>query len=523
MTGHGTSPPSADKSARGVGSPDLPEHVCHRAIEARDPRFDGTFFVGITTTRIYCRPVCPSRPADPGHRRFFVSAPAAEQAGFRPCLRCRPELAPGRALVDAVSRLAAAAAQRIGAGALNGQPVASLASDLFVSERHLRRALKRELGVSPVELAQTHRLLLAKRLLADTTLDVSRVASASGFQSLRRFNAVFRDRYRMSPTALRRTSRSAGQPAGGTRGAELEPSGEPLRLTLSYRPPFAWDRVLTLLRRDALPGVEIFDGNRYGRAVRVDGHGGVVFAEDVPARRELTLEISTSLVPALMPLLARLRRLFDLDAEPAVVDAHLEEGGLARLVRRRPGMRIPGAFDGFEVAMATLLLGVAPHGRPAPPWRRRTKDRDLVHGVVEALGEPLKTGTHGLVRLAPGPERVADAGARGLGALGVPERRATAIADLAARVARGELRLDPEGDVAETYGALIDLPWVGERLATVVAMRVLHWPDAFPASDRALQRAAGVQGAATLRARAEEWRPWRAYAALHLWADFYDT
>jgi AraC family transcriptional regulator of adaptative response / DNA-3-methyladenine glycosylase II len=510
MTGRGTSPSSADTSAQDVGSPDLPEHVCHRAIEARDPRFDGAFFVGITTTRIYCRPVCPSRPADPGHRRFFGSAAAAEQAGFRPCLRCRPELA-------------AAAAQRIGAGALNGRPVASLASDLFVSERHLRRALKRELGVSPVELAQTHRLLLAKRLLADTTLDVSRVASASGFQSLRRFNAVFRDRYRMSPTVLRRTSRSNGRPSGAAPGAtEVEPSGEPLRLTLSYRPPLAWDRVLALLRRDALPGVEIFDGNRYGRTVRVDGLGGVVFAEDVAARRELTLEISTSLVPALMPLLARLRRVFDLDAEPAVVDAHLEEGGLAQLVRRRPGMRIPGAFDGFEVAMATLLVGGAPHSRPGLPWRRRTAARDLMHGVVEALGEPLQTGTHGLVRLAPRPERVADAGARGLGALGVPERRATAIADLAARVVRGELRLDPGGDVADTYGALIDLPWVGERLATVVAMRVLHWPDAFPASDRALQRAAGVRGTARLRARAEEWRPWRAYAALHLWADFYE-
>src|SRR5829696_1412123 len=209
--------------------PSLPVHVCQRALDARDARFDGLFFVGIVTTGIYCRPTCPSRRADPDHRRFFNSAAAAEHAGFRPCLRCRPELAPGKTLIAAVSRLAYTAAHRIAAGALNGRSVADLAAELCVSERHLRRALRRELGVSPVELAQTHRLLLAKRLLTETALSVTDVAFASGFESLRRFNVAFRERYGMSPSALRRPS-----PAREAHGA-VAPASDLLRMTLAYR------------------------------------------------------------------------------------------------------------------------------------------------------------------------------------------------------------------------------------------------------------------------------------------------
>src|SRR5215212_1809490 len=232
----------------------LGAEVYARALGARDARFDGIFFVGITTTRVYCRPVCPARVSHPERRRFFDSAAAAERSGFRPCLRCRPELAPGRALIDAVPRLARVAAHRIAAGALNGRGVACLARELGVSERHLRRALERELGVSPVELAQTYRLLLAKRLLADTSLPVTRVAYASGFQSLRRFNSVFRDRYRLSPSALRRNRRSsdATREAGGRSAAQAAPATDLVRLTLAYRAPLAWDVLVALLRRDAM-------------------------------------------------------------------------------------------------------------------------------------------------------------------------------------------------------------------------------------------------------------------------------
>ncbi len=337
------------------------------AVDARDPRFDGVFFVGITTTRVYCRPCCPSRMAYDRHRRFFNSAAAAERAGFRPCLRCRPELAPGRTSFAPVSRLAQAAAQRIAAGALNGRSVADLASELGVSERHLRRALEREVSVSPLELAQTHRLLLAKRLIVDTNLPMTRVAYSSGFQSLRRFNAVFREQYRMPPSALRR---------GRGRGRSMRDwEGGSLRLTLAYRPPLAWDTLMASLPREA--------------TVAIDGHRGVVSIENSAADAHLVVGISESLLPALMPLIAGLRRVFDLDAEPAVIDTHLGAHGLADLVARHPGVRVPGVLEGLEGAA----------------------------------------------------------------------------------------------------------------------------PDAFPVADRTLQRAAGVTGAKAMLALAEQWRPWRAYAA----------
>jgi len=488
----------------------LTDDVCARALDARDARFDGLFFVGITTTRIYCRPVCPARVSYHDRRRFFGSAAAAERAGFRPCLRCRPELAPGRALMDAVPRLAHTAARRIAAGALNGRSVADLAHELGVSGRHLRRAMERELGVSPVELAQTHRLLLAKQLLADTALPVTRVAYGSGFQSLRRFNAAFRAQYRMPPTAVRR-------PRGAPRTDESLSGSDLLTLTLGYRPPLAWEALLSDLRREAIPGVEAVDGRRYVRTVRLEGRAGYLCAEEsvrtasTGANRasrgsaQLNVGVSASLVPVLMPLLARLRRLFDLDAEPMVVDAHLAQGGLGPLVRLRPGLRLPGAFDGFEVAFHALLGG-----------RARTAAGGVAGCVVQALGEPIDTDVPGLDRLAPTPERVAAGGSETLVGLGVPSGRARALAAVARLVAEGRLRLEPGTDAMAALRALLDVEGIGERIATAIVMRSLSWPDAFPATDRALQRAAGVSSAAALRALAERWRPWRAYAALHL-------
>ena len=490
--------------------------ICARALGARDARFDGIFFVGITTTRIYCRPVCPARVSYPSHRRFFESAASAEQAGFRPCLRCRPELAPGRALIDAVPRLARVAANRIAAGALNGRGVAQLAGELGVSERHLRRALEREIGVSPLELAQTHRLLLAKRLLADTSLPVTRIAFASGFQSLRRFNSVFRERYRVSPGALRRAPRSGAllRDQSPRPTTPADPAIDLVRLTLAYRAPLAWDVLSSFLRREAMAGVEAGQGGRYCRTVRLGGRSGIVMVEDAAAasrnaqrtpRTHLNVDVSPSLLPVLMPLLARLRQLFDLDAEPTVVDAYLEQAGLGPQVRRHPGVRIPGAFDGFEVSLLALLRSP---GRSGGALERR---------VVGALGERLDTGISELTRLAPGPERVAEAGAARLAALGVSPRRAAAIASVARAVADGTLRLEPGRDPIEARRALMEIAGIGDGLATTITMRTLYWPDAFPASDRVLQRAAGTAGPRALWARAEAWRPWRAYAALHLW------
>ena len=321
------------------------------AVDARDPRFDGVFFVGITTTRIYCRPVCKSRLAYDHHRRFFNSAAAAERAGFRPCLLCRPELAPGKggAKPDAVSWLARLAAQRIAAGALNGRSVADLAAELGVSERHLRRALDREVSVSPLELAQTHRLLLAKRLLVDTDLPVTRVAYASGFQSLRRFNVVFRQQYRMPPSALRRGRRATAQDAGG----------KVLTLTLSYRPPLDWEALVAAVGRDA--------------TISIDGHRGRISAEHSPADAHVVVKISESLLPVLMPLIAGLRRVFDLDAEPAIIDAHLAANGLASLVARHPGVRLPGGLERLEGALPDEFpaadRALLAHAERWRPWR----------------------------------------------------------------------------------------------------------------------------------------------------------
>ncbi|HTL06417.1 MAG TPA: AlkA N-terminal domain-containing protein [Gemmatimonadales bacterium] len=500
--------------AQAQARPPLPSPgICERALNARDPRFDGIFFVGITSTRVYCRPTCPARVSYTNRRRFFDSAAAAERAGFRPCLRCRPELAPGRAPMDAVTRLARVAADRIGAGALNGHSVAELAGELGVSERHLRRALEREVGVSPVELAQTHRLLFAKRLLADTTLSVTSIAFASGFQSLRRFNSVFRERYGLRPGDLRRPRGSRLRPA---RIPEPVALNELMPLTLAYRPPLAWEPLCAQLAGEALPGVERIEPGRYLRTVALHGRQGVLLIEHAPPSRngtgpqprsQLIARVSASLLPVLMPLLARLRQLFDLDAEPLVVDAHLAQGGLGPLVRRRPGVRMLGALEGFEAALRTLLLD----GATMPGARD-----ELAGRVIAALGEPFGTGTPGLSHLAPDSARVAEAGATRLAALGVEPRRAAAIAAIARACAEDTLRLQPGSPPAATRRALVEIGSIEDRLATIIVMRALHWPDAFPASDPSLQRAARAASEQSLRARAEQWRPWRAYAALHL-------
>ena len=410
--------------------------------------------------------------------------------------------------MDAIPRLARVAADRIGAGALNGHSVAHLAEELGVSERHLRRALEQEIGVSPTELAQTHRLLFAKRLLADTLLPVTRIAFASGFQSLRRFNSVFRERYRLSPRELRR-----GGPERGAR--RTAPRGELVSLTLAYRPPLAWSAQLALMGRGLLPGVELIQGDRYLRTVSLDGHAGVIVAEDRSRvngpgriqRAQLEVQVDAGLLPVLMPLLARLRRLFDLDADPGVIDTQLAQGGLGPLVHRRPGLRIPGAYDGFEAALTTLLLD---------PLSGGPRAASTAAHLVAAFGEPFDSDISGLTRLAPSPARLAEAGAGSLAALGVPAAAAEAITAIARACTQGLLPMLPGSNPAAARRALMNASGIEQRLATTIIMRGLHWPDAFPAEDPTLQRAMGTKTERALRAVAESWRPWRAYGALHL-------
>ena len=489
----------------------LDRESCARALEARDPRFDGVFFVGIRTTGIYCRPICPARRTLPKNRRFFANAAAAERAGFRPCLRCRPELAPGRARVDAVPRLADAAARRIAAGALNEHGLDRLAGELGVCARQVRRAMQQELGVSPIELAQTHRLLLAKQLLTETRLRMSQVAYASGFQSLRRFNAAFREHYRLNPEALRRNAMGSR-----VRGPSMRPGdGETdlVRLTLSYRAPIAWEALLAFLGARATPGVERVVQGAYERTVRLDGHTGIIRAA-MPERVESTLHVnvlhllvSASLMPVLMPLCARVRHLFDLDAEPAAIEQHLGKAGFGRLDRRLRGLRVPGAFDGFELAVRAIL------GQQVSVKGATT----LMARLTRTLGEPVATPSEGLTRLAPDAARIANATVAQIRDVGMPVARAATVHRLATGVATGELRIEPDADVGALTRQLTGLPGVGDWTAQYVAMRAVHWPDAFPASDLVLRRAAGDLTAARLARLAEPWRPWRAYAAMHLW------
>ena len=475
-------------------NPTLTPRVCERALAARDPRFDGLFFVGITTTRIYCRPVCPSRLANSSRRRFFDSTGAAELAGFRPCLRCRPELAPGRAPVDAVSRLARIAAARIEAGALNGRSIVDLAAELGVSARHLRRVLEREFGVAPAALARSFRLLLAKRLLTDTPLSVTRIAFTSGFQSLRRFNAVFRQQYRMSPSDLRRSSTAA---------ASRENSDEFLRLTLAYRKPFDWTGLLAHLRRDAVPGVEQIEQGRYARTVALGTHRGIVEVEDAPRARSLSLRVSMPLVPALMPLMPLLRRLFDLDADPKAIESHLSRTGLARVVRRYPGIRLPGSFDPFETVLQCLIrAGSRSDGAAAHLLRR----------LVWTLGEAASTGIPGLNRFTPAPVRVAEFGASGFRTLGVDQASAERVVAVAERMAAGSLRLEPGAGEEPAFATLTSLG-IREGVATRIVSRTLAWPDAFHAEGSDILRVAGMPDESALRTKSEDWRPWRAYAA----------
>jgi AraC family transcriptional regulator of adaptative response / DNA-3-methyladenine glycosylase II len=475
---------------------ELDTAACYRALAARDARFDGVFFVGVTTTRIYCRPLCSARTPRRENCRFFPSAAAAEGAGFRPCLRCRPELAPGNAPCDAVGRVARSAAARIEAGALDdGGSLEALAQELGLSSRQLRRAVRQELGVAPVELVQTRRLLLAKQLLAETRLPVIEVAFASGFASVRRFNALFRTRYRLTPSQVRRTS---GRWAGD----------ESVRLRLSYRPPLAWAEMLGFLSHRILAGVECIAGQTYLRTVALGKHRGWLRVEPLKGQHALTVEVSSSLVPALAPLLARLRDLFDLNARPDIIAAHLgADPRLGPAVRACPGLRVPGAFSGFELAVRAVL------GQQVLVRAAAT----LAGRLSAALGEPMVTPWPRLNRLSPTPQRLAAADLAELTALGITRRRAATLQALGAAVAAGSVPLDPGPTPEKTIERLLELPGIGPWTAHYIAMRAGRWPDAFPHDDLGLRKATGALTARTVLELAEAWRPWRAYAAMHWW------
>jgi AraC family transcriptional regulator of adaptative response / DNA-3-methyladenine glycosylase II len=473
----------------------LEPDACYRATRARDARFDGRFFVGITSTRIYCRPVCGARPARRENQRYFASAAAAERSGFRPCLLCRPELAPGLALIDASRQLARAAASLIDDGVASEGGLDSVARRLGVTDRHLRRVFETEYGVTPVAYAQTARLLLAKRLLTDTRMPVTDVALAAGFGSVRRFNTLFVARYRLQPTALRRSG-------------PLAASVDSHRFVLATRAPFDYPRLLGFFAARALAGVEQVDGRRLRRSLTVQGADGRPVSgwiEVRPSPRGAGIEarIDARLGPALPRVLAACKRAFDLDCQPDAVSA-----SLGALAAARPGLRLPGAFDGFETAVRTIL------GQQISVKAART----LAGRLVETFGARLATPFAGVTRLFPDPRRIAGCAHGDIARLGVIAARAKAIVALAEAVAEGRIDLSPGVDVEGTVAALQDLPGIGAWTAQAIAMRALHWPDAFPAGDVGIARALGEHRPARLARVAESWRPWRAYAVMHLWS-----
>ena len=474
----------------------------YSAYVARDARFDGVFYIGVTSTGIYCRPVCTAKTPRAGNCRFFNSAGAAEKAEFRPCLRCRPELAPGSAPVDDARRIASLLAYRIEEGLADGQAGLEVIAKRFgYSSRQIRRIVQQELGVSPIELVLTHRLLLAKQLLTETKLSISEIAYSSGFASLRRFNDAFSGRYGMPPGRLRKAITSAA-------AATAPP--ETLTLQLVYRPPFDWPGILRFLSARTLKGVEHVDDAGYSRTVSIGGHTGWLRASHLPEKRAIVLELTHSLSAALPAVLGRMRHVFDLSARPDVIAARLMlDPRLSDVVARNPGMRVPGAFDGFELGVRAIL------GQQISVKAATT----IAGRFVAAFGEPIATEHPGLTHLSPTAERIAAATVDEVASLGIVQARARSIIALADEVASGRLMLEAGGHPETTVNQLVALPGIGQWTAHYIAMRALRWPDAFPKEDMVLRKRLGGVTAARAEELSQGWRPWRSYATLHLWHD----
>jgi len=477
----------------------LDPDACYRAARARDARFDGRFFVAVRTTGIYCRPICPAPTPRRENCLFVPCAAAAQEAGFRPCLRCRPESAPGTPAWLGSGATVSRALRLIEAGALDAAGVDTLAARLGVGDRHLRRLFAAHLGASPHAVAATRRAHVAKQLIDQTSLPMAEIAFAAGFASVRRFNDAIRTAFGRPPRALRRA-------ASGGRSAP----GSPLELRLAYRPPYAWDDLLRFLAARAIPGVECVAQGVYRRSFRQGQAVGWLEVGALAGSNQLLARIQVAGALRWIDLAPRLRALLDLGAAPDEIAAGLRDDAvLGRALRAAPGVRVPGAIDGFELAVRAIL------GQQVSVAAATT----LAGRLVAQLGARLPDACLPAERSAhpshefPSAEQVACAD---VAAIGLPFARAEAIRALARAVAERRLSLEPGADPESTRAGLLALPGVGAWTAAYVAMRALREPDAFPSGDLGLRRALGVD-ARELERRAEAWRPWRAYAAMLLW------
>jgi AraC family transcriptional regulator of adaptative response / DNA-3-methyladenine glycosylase II len=494
----------------------LDRAACDRARKSRDARFDGRFFIAVVTTKIYCRPICPARSPNDQNVRYYPTAAAAETAGFRPCLRCRPEASPGTPAWFGTSSVVSRALRMIGDGALDRESVDRFADRLGVTSRHLRRLFVQHLGATPIDVALTRRVQSAKKLLDETHLPFAQVAIAAGFGSLRRFNGEMRRTYARTPTQLRRLACLAGaRSAAGERRRPIAES-DCYRFRLCYRPPYDWESLIAFLSARATPGVEFVDRSGYRRTIAINGKAGSIAIAPVEGAPMLSLEVRFADANMLLSIVERAKRMFDVAADPAVIAEQLSvDPLLRRACSAHGGIRVPGAWDPFELAVRAILgQQISVHaattiaGRVAARW-----------GSPAAIGD-------GLDRLFPSPAQLQDAP---IEEAGVIASRARAIRSLA-HVCAGTWspfstffeRPDVgKGDQVPTQHSAIDvlsaIPGIGKWTAQYIAMRALNEPDAFPSGDLVLRRMAGNCSARELDAKSERWRPWRSYAVMLLW------
>jgi AraC family transcriptional regulator, regulatory protein of adaptative response / DNA-3-methyladenine glycosylase II len=499
--------------------------ACYQALKAHDARFDGRFFVAVSSTRIYCRPVCRVKIPKFENCRFFDLAALAESQGYRPCMRCRPELAP-RSLPwstqDASRTLALQAARWLDeplAWQDDSPTIAKLAAHLGVSDRHVRRLFEAQFGVSPLQYLQTRRLLTAKQLLTDTNMPTAHVALASGFASVRRFSDAFVTHYRLNPSALRKSARA---PA---RNSTAAIDGQSCSVKLSYRPPYDSRWMLEFFQRRQLNTTEFIAnlaGNTsaswtFSHQSETKLHSGWLSVEFLTAEPAVTLKVSDSLRPVLPQVIRRVRALLDLDADPLAINAVLKNSFETESPHQYAGLRVPGCLNGFELAVRAIL------GQQVTVAAGRT----FTQRVVNRFGSVIETPFPALTRLFPAPDVLAAASGEALGQLGIVKQRQAAIVALARAIADKKLYLHPGVNIDTTLAKLRELPGIGDWTAQYIAMRALRWPDAFVAGDVALHKAMGLQHqtpplspaktAAAALAASQVWRPWRSYAVMRAW------
>ncbi len=480
----------------------LDQRACYAALKAHDARFDGRFFIGISSTRIYCRPVCRVKMPKEENCTFFVSAAAAEASGFRPCRRCRPELAPGLSLEDSISQIAQRAVMIMEENCLADMKITDLAGLLEISDRHLRRAFSARFGVSPVQYLQTRRLLLAKSLLADTELSVTEVALYAGFGSIRRFNDLFRKYYRATPSSFRSSEKA------------MTENTETITLRLGYRPPYAWDELIGFLAERAIPGIELVKDRAYHRTVSIKNgdnlYCGWISVVNKPKMNSLSVTMCSALLPVLSKVLARIQCLFDLNCNPTEIYNKLSVLNELSPDLCIPGLRLPGCFNPFEMSVRAIL------GQQITVKAARTLAMRFAHTYGERISTPFEE----LQYTFPNPEvifRLTAPIENQLGPLGITGARARSIYALAEAIENGGVHFTPEADPEQELAKLLKLPGFGPWTVQYIGMRAFGWPDAFPHTDYGVKKALPGRNEKELLELAQAWKPWRSYATMNLW------